>query len=444
MAETFKGQHTGKLYTIDKELGSGGEGTVYLVRDPDRRQFAAKWRKPGADTQEQHRQLEELVRHGTPAIDDPGIHFCWPMECLSFDGSSSCGYVMPLIDRQKFFSLNQICTGRVKQPNLPLLCRISRRIVAALEAIHAVGLAYCDVNQGNFMFDPVGGEIEVCDNDNVVVNHSKAQVRGVWEFMAPEVALGRAAPNAESDLYSIAVLLYYLWMWEHPMEGQETMKLYSWDIPAKKKYFAESPLFVFHPHDARNTVRGNPELALHLTRWTRLCPPKLQLMFTETFVEAVHDPARRKRLNDWRRLFLELEANAPTCACGAVNLWDGEQQSLICWKCQQPIALGLCLRSQHGRQGESVLLAYAGASLRRHHLDVARFDAASSAVEGVIEAHPKEPGHCIIRNQSPRSWNYVAPDGTLLELEPGKARALIEGVELRIGAKTILVRRSGL
>lgn len=258
--------------------------------------------------------------------------------------------------------------------------------------------------------------------------------------MAPEVSLGKSMPNAETDLYSVAVLLYYLWMWEHPMEGKETMKLYSWDIPAKKKHFASEPLFVFHHTNQANTARGVPELELHVTRWQRICQPKLQALFTETFVDAVHVPSKRKRLNDWRRVFLEMEANSPQCGCGAVNVWDGLSKPLNCWKCEKSVALGLCLEVNHTHHGNSVQLAYPGANLRRHHLDVARFNAASTEVEATVEPHPNQPGHVILRNQSAHTWGYRAPDGSLLELEPGKARALMEGVELHIGPRIVKVR----
>lgn len=440
MSEHFQGRDSGKQYLIEKELGSGGQGRVYLVKDAaSGQQFAAKWYKPAADADAQLQQIEDLVQRGVPKVNDAGIHFIWPIECLVFAGSEGFGYLMPLIDTGRFHSLNRICNGRVKQPKPPALCRVSQRVAAALDTLHAAGLAYCDINLGNIMLDPASGEVVVCDNDNVVVNNADTPVKGVWEFMAPEVALSQARPNAESDLYSVAVLLYYLWMWEHPMEGQETLKLYSWDIPAKKKYFAESPLFVFHPTNPANTAQGVPDLRLHVERWTRLCPPRLKQMFTDTFVAAVHEPARRKRLTDWQRLFLELEANAPVCACGAVNLWDGVAKPLACWKCKQELPLGLALRVKHPHSGDSLLLAHPGAALRRHHLDVNRFDGASVEVLGRVEPHPKQPGHVILRNLSDKPWNYMA-DGKLLALEPQQARALMPGVELGVGAKSIVVQ----
>lgn len=399
--------------------------------------YAAKWYKSASSSGNQYQQIQELVKRGAPRLDDSGIHFIWPIECLTFAGSEGFGYLMPLIDTRRFFAPNQIISERAKQPKLPVLCLISQRLAAALDTLHANGLAYCDINQGNIMLDPVQGEIVVCDNDNVVVNNADTPIKGVWEFMAPEVALGQAKPNVESDLYSAAVLLYYLWIWEHPMEGKLTLQQYCWDIPNKKKHFAESPLFMFHPSNPANSARDVPELKLHVERWIRLCPPRLKAMFTETFVKGVHEPARRKHLTDWRRVFLELEANAPTCACGAVNLWDEKSKPLMCWKCQREIPLRLYLSVRHSHSGDSLLLAYPGALLRRHHLDVAHFGTEYTEPVGRVEAHPQAPGHVILRNLSGTAWGYTAPDGNLLQLEPHQARALMPGVELTIGNRTI-------
>lgn len=439
MNKVFCGCDSKKTYVIEKELGQGGQGTVYLVKDSNNSElYAAKWYKPVANNEAQRRQIEALVEKGSPQVDDTGIHFIWPIECLGHAESDGFGYLMPLIDTERYHSLDSITNGKIKQPKLPVLACISRRVCSALEAIHVQGMAYCDINKGNIMINPESGEIVICDNDNVVVNNSDTPVRGVWEFMAPEVALGKAQPNAQSDLYSTAVLLYYLWVWEHPMEGQETLQIKCWDVPAKKKYFAEIPVFMFHPTNQANKAREVEGLGTAVARWDRLCSPRLQKMFTDSFVDGVHNPNRRVMLPDWQRLFYELEANKIISTSGAVNLWDGVVKPFKCWKSQQDISLGLALRFKHGYAGETVLLAHAGAELRRHHINVSRFDGDSVTVIGKIEAHPKEAHHVIIRNLSNNSWSYVAED-KLFHIEPKQARALMPGVVLTIENKIVEV-----
>ena len=441
MNKLFLGSDSGKSYVIEKSLGGGGQGEVFLVNDSDdNKKYAAKWYNPKTSSEQQYSQIQELIKRGDPKTDDPGIHFIWPIESLSFEDSEGFGYLMPLVDTDKFVTPHQIFDRQVKQPKLLMLCRISRRLVAALDTLHASGLAYCDINQGNIMVDPINGEIVIYDNDNIIINNANTLILGVHEYMAPEVALGQSMPNAESDLYSAAILLYYLWMWEHPMYGKATDQIRSLDIVAKEKIYAETPLFVFHPEDNSNTAHDVDILATHVARWDRMCPPKLQAMFTETFVNGVHEPSKRTRLPDWQRAFLELEANTPTCSCGAMNLWDGISTPLICWKCQQETPLQLSLRVKHNHVGDSILLACPDALLRQHHLDLTHFNADSSEVVGRIEQHPQAKGHVILRNLSNTSWGFNDPDGNLLQLEPNQARVIMPGVELTIGNRTIQVQ----
>jgi DNA-binding helix-hairpin-helix protein with protein kinase domain len=404
--------------------------------------YAAKWYKPALCGDEQRRRLEVLVNQGSPIAPEKGIRFIWPLEIIGYDKSKTgFGYTMPLIDTGRFFTLNQIIFGRVRQPDLRALTRAGFLLALALDTIHASGLAYCDINQGNLMLDPDTGDIVICDNDNVVINNADVPVKGVWEFMAPEVALGLSHPNAETDKYSVAVMLYYLWMWEHPMEGKKTLNIYSWDIPAKKKFYAFEPVFVFDPLDASNDAEGVPELDTSVQRWRRMCPPLLKEMFTSVFTGGIKDPGFRVQLLDWQRVFLELNANAAPCPhCDSLNIWDGKQSPFTCFNCKNEIPFQLYLSVDHGFGNETRIIALPGIRIRRHHLDIVKFDAASCDIVGTLEPHPKDPRASILRNNTPSPWKYKANDGAEYPVDPGQARALLPGCELVITGVTVKVR----
>ena len=74
--------------------------------------------------------------------------------------------------------------------------------------LHAKGLCYQDINFGNIFLDPVLGDICICDNDNVDINGERGGVFGTKKFMAPEIVRCEKRPDANTDLYSLAVVLF--------------------------------------------------------------------------------------------------------------------------------------------------------------------------------------------------------------------------------------------
>lgn len=416
---------SGECYRAEQRLAQGGQGAVYRVKaHSDGQLYAVKWYHSNRASDAQRQHLDTLVKHGAPACEASGIEFIWPTEMVRYGESNSYGYVMPLYDAGRYVHYNKVINGKVKQPRRDTLARMSYRVCMALEAVHRSGLAYCDINLGNIQFDVQQGQLIVCDNDNVVINNAEATVVGVAEFMAPEVALGESSPNAQTDLYSIAVLLYQLWMWEHPMEGAQTAKIRCWDQPAKLNRYAKAPIFAHHPTDHSNSAAGDPMLAYSLKRWNELCPSSLQALFIRTFTEGVHNPHRRPRLGEWQKCLLEIEANASQCPqCSAINLLEPDRPDQTCYHCGTPQWARLRLKISY-RGGGSNLMVHTHAPLRRHHLEVHASGERALDVLGRVEDHPQYPGAHILRNLTQEAWVYEK-GSERLRIEPGKARPLV-------------------
>ena len=64
----------------------------------------------------------------------------------------------------------------------------------------------------------------ICDNDNVAPYGSNLGVGGTPGYMAPEVILGQAKPGMDTDLFSLAVILFELFFLSHPLEGANCCK----------------------------------------------------------------------------------------------------------------------------------------------------------------------------------------------------------------------------
>ncbi len=433
---------SGQAYIIEKRLAEGGQGYIYLVKgvSGSSGDNVVKWYKGRLANDSQRQQLVALIKQGVPRTEVDGVQFIWPLEMVRISGQEGYGYVMPMYDTSTYVHLNKVINGKRKQPSLDVLCRVSYRMCMAMEAVHRDGMAYCDVNLGNIHFDFDMGRIVVCDNDNVVVNNADVQVLGVPEFMAPEVALDLAKPNAQTDLYSMAILLYQLWTWEHPMEGRLAAQVKCWDLPAKRKFYAKEPLFVHHPTDRRNSVEGDPILALSLKRWDCLCPTAFKSKLIQTFTEGIQHPEKRTRLSEWQRLFMEMEENETACIhCGARNLVDIAVASQQCFHCQKQLPVRLVMSIQFPG-GSSHLVVKEGARLRRHHLEAGTQMDKLLEVVGGIEQHPKTPKAHILRNNDLQTWYYDVGEDKF-RIEPGQARALLEGGKVCIGAAQAVIKK---
>ena len=224
-------------YIVKKKLGEGGQGAVFLVEGPHG-SHALKWYVAHQATDAQRAAIRYLVANGPPR-GPASQRFIWPQDLVTAAGTPQFGYLMPLIDTSRFAELGQVWARRKPAPGLDVLCEISYQTSNSYRALHLSGHCYRDISQGNLMFDPIAGDVLICDNDNVGINRqSNCQVWGTMQYMAPELVRGEADhPSTETDLHSLAVLLFQLWVWHHPLHGTMEYDVRCWDDPARKKIY---------------------------------------------------------------------------------------------------------------------------------------------------------------------------------------------------------------
>ena len=421
---------------VVRKLGEGTQGEVYLVEGPQGYQ-AVKWYKPEQATVEQRAAVLYLVRTGQP-FGAGGKRFIWPLDLVTSASSRQFGYLMSRIDTQRFAELGEVWAHIKPVPNFSALCEISYQLANSYRSLHLSGHCYRDISAGNLMFDPKNGNILICDNDNVGVNRqSRCQVWGTMEYMAPEIIRGEADPSTQTDLHSLAVLLFYLWVWHHPFHGEMEYRFHCWDIPAKKKIYGETPVFVFDPVNPSNHLPQDPDYSTAKERWD-YCPDELKNAFTRAFTDGLASPDRRVTEGEWQNLFTGIKDRIILCPrCRAENFSpvdDGNE----CWHCHTwiPSPPTLIIRRP---AGELRIAIGIGSTILHRHIASTPAQDDGSATVGVIVPHPTIKGAAGIRNQTQSAWHADFPDGTGIDVPPGRAVPLNPGVVISIDGTQMTV-----
>ena len=406
--ETLRMVRASTAVTVGGRLGEGGQGVVHAVTIGGA-PYAVKWYR-SAPAVELRKSIAALVERGRPHR-----AFIWPVDLVVSDQLDGFGYVMPRLE-PRFVSFAQL-VSRPEQPPFRVVINIGRQLVSAFEALHAAGLCYRDISFGNLWVDPDHDEVAIIDNDNVGLDSGEVFVWGTLRFMAPEVVRKEAAPSSLTDLHSLAVFLFYLFMHGHPLEGAQTDSSYSWasadhrsETDLALRHFGTEPVFIFDPHDHSNPpAPGDP-----VSVWWQLYPKFFRAVFERAFTSGLRDPAGLGRVTEgvWRRALTRLSDCVWICSCQAAVFYDPDDPGSRCWNCHQvpprPQLLTL--------PGATLVLAQ-GAVITAHHVSRNRdYD----TVIGVVENHPFQPGELVVRNVGARPWTMTPVGETAKIVEPDR------------------------
>lgn len=412
---------------VEQYLGGGGQGEVYRAK-LDGKEVALKWYFTHYLSQDERlrERLEMAISGGAPSD-----RFLWPVDIASSSDISAFGYVMPLRE-ERFKGIVDLMKRRV-EPSFRALATAGFELAHNYLQLHSRGLCYRDIAFGNVFFDPVNGEVRICDNDNVDVNGREGPIGGTPRFMAPELVRGDATPSTQTDLFSLAVLLFYMFVIHHPLEGANELKIHSFDLPAMRRLYGTNPVFIFDPADDSNRpVAGYHDNALDY--WP-IYPEFFQRLFIRSFTEGVRDPQHgRVREGEWRPAMIRLRDSIIYCAsCGAENFYDADKMKATgskppaCWHCKRDVPLPFRVRI-----GRNIVMLNSDTKLYPHHLDEeSPYDFSAPVAE--VSQHPKNPGLWGLKNLSDKKWVRVTPEGTQQDVTPGQSVTLARGVKIHFG-----------
>ncbi len=212
------GQRVG-AYTIERELGRGGMGVVYLARDTRLgRKVALKALTPEctADGRQQERLRREAC--AAAALSHPGIATVYALE--EHDGQ--------LVMAREYVAGDTLRAEIEAGPIPPAtVVEIGVEVARALAAAHGGGIVHRDLKPENVM-RASGGGVKIVDFGIARVSAAAPVattrltdpgiVVGTPAYMAPEQIEGQET-DPRTDVFALGVLLYELASGVHPFEG---------------------------------------------------------------------------------------------------------------------------------------------------------------------------------------------------------------------------------
>lgn len=332
----------GQDVVVEKCLSTeGGSADIYLVNTGGET-LVLKWFKLD-DVKyggKEYNHVREMI-----TISSPAPNFCWPImtvtESKTPKNGDRYGYLMPL-KPDNYYEMKYFLQDSGKPKAKKFKDRIAQltaciEIAIAIRKLHAAGLCYQDLNQGNFCFDPNNGQVYVLDTDPIIVDRPDADtnVKGMRGYMAPEIPRShyRGHPSTLTDYYSMAVVLYRLMFIDFPMEGRKCAKVPMWTEKSEEEVYELHPTFCFDPNDDSN--RPNQEWATNAARRWPYWPQELQDKFIRSFTVGVNEPNKRVTENEWIDVFSntrDLLIDVPGMGNTVVNFKDPASVPSMCLK----------------------------------------------------------------------------------------------------------------
>ena len=212
-------------YRLEREIGRGSMGAVYLGHDPQigravaiktmalSREFAGSELVEARERFFREAEMAGRLRH--------------PDIVAIFDASEDQGLAFIAMEYVDGHDLLRH-TRREDLLPVPELLRVMARVATALAHAHAQGVVHRDVKPANVMVDPATDSVKVTDFGIArITDASRTKtglVLGTPSFMSPEQMTGRRL-DGRSDLYSLGVMLFQLLTGELPHRSESMATL---------------------------------------------------------------------------------------------------------------------------------------------------------------------------------------------------------------------------
>ena len=212
-------------YQIEKELGKGAMGVVYLGRDPKINRVVAI--KTMALSQEfDEDELADVKERFFREAETAG-RLNHPNIVTMYDAGEEHDLAYIAMEFLKGKDLVPFTKANNLMP-LPKVMDIVARVADALNYAHQNHVVHRDVKPANFMYEPESDVVKVTDFGIARITDSSktktGMVLGTPSYMSPEQLAGKKI-DGRSDLFSLGVTLFQMASGRLPFEGESMAQL---------------------------------------------------------------------------------------------------------------------------------------------------------------------------------------------------------------------------
>jgi eukaryotic-like serine/threonine-protein kinase len=212
-------------YQVEKELGKGAMGVVYLGKDPKIGRVVAI--KTMALSQEfEPDELEDVKQRFFREAETAG-RLNHPNIVTIYDAGEEHDLAYIAMEFLKGKDLVPQTKQGALLP-LPKTLSIIARVAEALSYAHLQNVVHRDIKPANIMYDPRADSVKVTDFGIARITDSSktktGMVLGTPSFMSPEQLAGKKI-DGQSDLFSLGVTLYQLSCGSLPFQGDSMTQL---------------------------------------------------------------------------------------------------------------------------------------------------------------------------------------------------------------------------
>ncbi|HEX9110422.1 MAG TPA: protein kinase, partial [Terriglobales bacterium] len=258
-------------YDVIRVIGRGGMGIVYEAADPflDRR-IAIKMMTGGFSDNPDLLKRFFREAQSTGSLQHPNIVTVFELG----DHEGNPYLVMEFLEGE---SLDSIITSR-KQLSLLEKIHLVIEVCHGLSHAHRRGIVHRDIKPANIMVSREG-VVKIVDFGIAHIGATNVtktgQIMGSVSYMAPEQVNGNPV-DARTDVFSTGVVLYELFTYNHPFDGESTaatlLKIIHAAPPPLRKFVSDYPpeletiIFKALAKDREERYHSADDLALDLSQ----------------------------------------------------------------------------------------------------------------------------------------------------------------------------------